>query len=913
MLYGRDAELARICTLLDDARHGCSGVLLLHGDAGVGKSALLDAAGALASDMLVLTATGVESEARLPYAGLHQLLRPLLGRLSGIPLPQARALRGALGLDAGTADHWFLVSAAVLSLLAEVAEERPLLCVIDDAHCLDDASAASLGFACRRLAAERIAMVFAAREVELPALSLAGFAELRLDGLPAAAAGQLLDHHAPQALSSAGRVRLIEASGGNPLALIALGGSLTDAQLVGAEPLSGPIPVDARVRQEFLARVGRLPAATQTLLLVAAAEETGSVATIVRAAGRFGVGIGALDAAERDGLIRARGTRLEFRHPLVRSAIYHDAPLSRRRAAHDALAEALDSEWGADRRAWHLAAACLGPDPVVVAALEEAAARARSRSGFVAASLAFERAAQLCTDGPRRSGLLVRAVESAWFGGRVEHAFALLARARRSADDPVQRAEIDQWQGIIELNVGVPADACELLVRSARAMVTADRDRALYALCLAMLAAGYAGDRAATAAIVDLAADIGDDGGPVGRLFTQFVRGAGSCVTGAFDAATASLRSACVLTEDADAAESAAYLGLLLIASDAAQWLGDDDSAYRFARRLNTRARDAGALSLLTQTVPRLAVSQLALGRWPMAAAELLDGAELTRQTGQHQVGAHLVAMQALVAAVRGDEDGCRAFAAHARDLSTARRLVHVEQTAQWALLVLELSLGRTDAALACARQITVQPIALWAGLDRVEAAVRADDPATAWAWLGPYQSWADAAGVPWARAVAAHCQALLSDDPPSLFVAALDQHADAARPFERARTELAYGEFLRRGRRRREAREHLRAALAGFESLGAAAWVERARAELRASGQTARRRAPDARDTLTPQELQIARSVAQGPSNREVAAQLFLSPRTVDFHLRNVFRKLGITSRMQLAQLEFEPSEEHV
>jgi DNA-binding CsgD family transcriptional regulator len=907
VLLGREAERARIAGLLDEARDGRSGALVLRGEPGVGKSALLADAVARADGMTVLSGGGIETEAHLPYAGLHQIVRPVLAGLDGLPAPQARALRGALGLEAGAGDEWFLVSVALLSLLAEAAEQGPLLCVVDDAHWLDDASSESLAFAARRLEAEGIAMLFAARDTEIRRFDASGLDELRLSGLDLDAAAGLLERQADVPLSPDARERLIEATCGNPLALIELSSTLGEPELTGLEPLAEPLPVGPRIEGAFLSRVRQLPEATQAMLLVAAAEDGGGTATVLAAAERLGLERSALDAAERAGLVQVRGTQLAFRHPLIRSAVYQSAPLSQRLAVHGTIADALDADADLDRRAWHRAIASVEPDASVARELEEAARRAWQRSGFCAASLAYERAAALSPVEDDQLRLLTGAVEGAWFSGRLGRALALLERARPLAEGTAARAEIDCWRGLVELNAGIPADAGELLLGAAAGLAETNPRKGLYVLGLACVAAGYSGRGASVAGIAECASRL-DANDAVGRFLARFVRGMGGFFAGDFVTAAGDLRGALELTDEADAAASATYRGILLLAGGAALFLGDDAAAERLNRRLASSARETGNLPLLTQALPRLALAEIGYGLWAGAAAGLSDGIRLAREGGQHQVVAHMLSTLALLAALRGDEQECLSLAAESRELASARRLVHVEQTAQWALLALELGRGHADEALACAREVTELPVRIWAGPDRVEAAIRAGELDLAAGWLAELESWSASVAQPWASAASLRCRALLageSEDADGLHAAAVAACEGPVRPFDRARTELACGEFLRRTRRRLEAREHLRKALRGFESLGAARWAERARNELRASGQTARRREPSTRDELTAQELQIARLVTEGLSNREVAAQLFLSPRTIDFHLRNVFRKLGISSRMQLVQFE--------
>jgi DNA-binding CsgD family transcriptional regulator len=909
VLYGRDPERSRIGELLDGARASRSGVLVISGEPGVGKSALLEDARDQADDMLVLSSAGVESEAQLPFAALHQTVRPILGHVERLPQPQAAALRGALGLTAGGSEDRFLVSLAVLSLLAEAAEERPLVCVIDDAQWLDEASAGALVFVARRIEAEGIVMLFGAREGEVRRFDAHGLPELQLGGLDPAAAVELIDRHAGVALAPELRERLVVETGGNPLALLELSPALSEAQLSGAEAVLAPIPVSARVEHAFLARVQRLPEETQTLMLVAAADDSGELKTVLRAAAELGAAANALDGAEQAGLVHIRGARIELRHPLVRSAVYQAAALSRRQAAHRALASVLDGEAEADRRAWHRAAASVEPDPSVGEELEQAAQRARRRSGFAAASLAFERAATLTADEEHRARRLTAAAENAWLAGNVERALMLLEGARPLVSEPTQRADIDRFLGLIEMTRGVPADACRLLLHAATEVAPSDGERALQLLNIAGLAAAYAGDQEAAVAIAGAARGLATEEPPLLRMIAQLLIGLGAHAESDFADAAPRLRIALELAEQLDD-DAASEPVALLFAGRAALYLGDDLAAYRTHHEAAARARASGALSIVTQILQRLALIEVWAGRWPSAAANAKEGVQLAREIGQHDLVAQDLVMLALIAALRGSEDECRSIAAESRELASARRIGIVLEAAQWALTVLELGLGRAEEALRRCREISATMVVFWGGLDRMEAAIRAGEPETARAWLEVFEPWAENGGAAWARAVALHCRALLSEDESEaerLFRSALEGHAEAARPFEQARSELAYGEFLRRAGRRVEARAHLQAALDRFEGLGAALWAERARVELRASGRTARKRDPSTSADLTPQELQIARFVAEGLTNREVAAQLFLSPRTIDFHLRNVYRKLSISSRTALARLDFD------
>jgi DNA-binding CsgD family transcriptional regulator len=899
-LCGRAAETERLETLLDGARASHSGVLVLLGEAGVGKSALLDDARRRADGLQVLVCRGIESEARLPFAALHQLLRPVLEHVEAIPPVQARALRAALGMESGARPERFLVAIAVLSVLAATAASSPVLCLVDDAQWIDDASAATLAFVARRLEAEPIAMLFAARDDT----GLVALPQLRVEGLDDAAARALVER---AGLSPETRERLVRATEGNPLALLELSAAAAEAERTGADPVFGPLPISKRVERAFLARVHRLPAPTQTMLLVAAVEDCGDLATVLDAAARVGVPASALDAAEQAGLVRVRGTRIELRHPLVRSAVYHGAPLSQRLGAHGALAEVLDGDEAADRRAWHRAAASVEPDPAVVAELERAAERAHARGGFDAASLALERAAALTAGDADRARLLAAAAENAWLPGNAARAERLIERARGLAAGPAQRAELDRLDGQIELTCGMPAESARLLQRAARTMAPIDAGRTLQLLSLASWGAAFARDGEAIAAIAAEAEVLDVPGTPANRFLTTRLLGLRAHFAADYDDAAPKLEETLALAAGASPEDLAERFSL---ASPVGLFLCDDRGILALHRSVAVRAGERGAVTVLAQAMPWVALGELWGGRWPVAAARLAEGRELACAVGQRQVCAHLVALEGMLAALRGDEERCRERTERALAHASERGLAHVAACATWALQILELSLGRPDAAMAHARALPVTAGIEWDALDRVDAAFRSGDRETAARWLAAFEPWAAAGTAPWGRAVALHGRALLAEDVDEaerLFRAALAVHEEGSRPFERARTELAFGELLRRGRRRMEARDRLRAALERFEALGASLWAERARVELRASGERSRRRDPSTLDDLTPQEVQIAQLVAQGGTNRAIAAQLFLSPRTIDFHLRNVFRKLGIRSRTELARLELE------
>src|SRR5215468_2821610 len=852
VLYGRHQECAAVDRLLQAAREGHSGVLVLRGEAGVGKSALLAYAAGRARGMTVLRAAGVEAEVELPFAALHQLLRPLLDRLGHLPAPQAAALQAAFGLAPAPADRGlggghmgdrFLLSVGVLSLLADAAEQRPLVCLLDDAHWLDQASADALVFAARRLGAEGIGLLFAARDAELRGFDAPGLPELRLSGLDSTAAARLLADAAPSAPAAGVRDQLLAAAGGNPLALLELPAALSAVQLAARAPLPDPLPVGIGVERAFAERAGRLPAAARTMLLLAAADDTGEAGMVLRAAGGLGLDASALGPAEAARLVRVREARVEFRHPLVRSAIY--------RAATD--------EPAAD-------------------GLERSAGRARARGGHAAAASALVRAAELTGEEPARARRLAAGAEAAWLAGRARWAQELADRADRLRPPPRLRADLQQLRGRIEVWSGSPTVAHRLLADAAAAIADADPEKAALLLSEATQAAWVAGDMAKTRQTGQRLGTLAVPEDSPARLVGRVMAGLAGLMAG--DTSQAAHGGA-LQREVAASARAATTPLQLAFAGSAALFVGDDADASDLLARAVAASRAAGAVGILAWLLQLLAAFHHSTLAW--------------------------------VAAAQGREQECRAHAAAALQQAARRALAPQASIATWALGLAELGAGRPDAALnqleqqAAAGPGLGHPLpATFAAADLVEAAVQAGRPEAAPDAVARLQGWATATAAPWGLALVARCRGLLSDGDAAVghFALALELHAAAGRPFDRARTELACGQALRRARRPGRARGHLRAALEGFEQLGAAGWAERARAELRASGETPRRRDPSTLTQLTPQELQIARLAAGGATNREIAAQLFVSPRTVEYHLYKVFPKLGVASRAELARL---------
>jgi len=906
VLRGRETEQSAIAALLDEAWTSRGGALVLRGPAGIGKSALLADAVARAEGMLVLRTQGIQSESDLAFSALHQLLRPVAHLTDRLNPNQATALRVGFGeRPGGGHNHRFLVYSATLGLVAEAAETQPVLCVVDDAQWLDEESANALLFAARRLGVERVAMLFAARDQEETEFEAFGVPSLPVSGLSPGAAQALLEESAPGPVDAGVTGALLEATQGNPLALVELPAALTAAELSGEEPLPRSLPVTEGVARAFLGRVRRLPSAAQTFLLVAAAEGSGELSAIQQAAVALGGDADALGSAEASGLVQIRRGRLDFRHPLVRSSVYDAASTSDRRAVHAALADALTDHGHLDRRAWHRAAAAAGPDPATADELEQVAARAAARGAPAAASAAFERAAELTTAvelGARRRW---RAAEQARLAGHHRRALTLLDAARSVSEDPLLLADVSLIRGAVELVSGSTESAEQVLLKAAREVRSADPGRALRLLVVAAQAAALADHSDAGVEIGALAAALPRGSSPVEGFFTDLLVGCGHYLSGDLASSLEPLRHA------VEAASGFEESMLLTWASRAAYYVGDDEAAFRLDSRAVSLARAAGALGDMLPPLQRLALSEILLGHWSSAAAHGVEAARFARESGQPNMASLPTSWLALLAAYRGDTTNLDAHLAAAEDLLPRHPMVVAQDALLWARAVSEANAGQPGVAVEHLRRVVSPGVCLLSSLDRVEIAVQAGLADQAEEWLAPLLRFADTAGAPWAAARLAHCQALLgpTDDRVAQYERSLEHHRRSHRPFERARTELGYGELLRRSGRRVDARSHLRTALITFEDLDAQPWAERARQELRASGEKIRRAPPTAAAQLTAQELQVTKLVAAGLSNREAAAQLFVSPRTVDFHLRNVFTKLGVTSRSQLAQRDLQLS----
>ena len=877
-LVGREPETTRLAQLLDAARRGESGALLVRGEAGIGKTALLAAAEAGADGFRVLRATGIESEAELPYATLHQLLWPLSDRIDHLADPQARALRGALGLaDEGEADR-FLVGAGTLTLLADAAGDQPLLALLDDASWFDRASRDALAFAARRLHAEGVVLLFAVRDEPGVAFALQGVDELRLGRLGETDARRLLGGVDPSR-----RDDVLARAAGNPLALLEL--SRDGSAAAGAE-------------QAYASRIAALPDPTQAVLLLAAADSTRSLAVVSAAAHELDLEPAALEPAELDGLVLVTDGAIEFRHPLVRSAAYRAAPFTRRMRAHLALAAALGGEEYAARRAWHRAAAVVGTDDEAAAELERTADRAVLHGGHAAAAAALERAAELTAAEEPRARRLAAAGEVAWRAGDAERALALLERV--DTREAGVRARADFVHGLVARQRGSSSEAFDWFVRAARGGDRAVPWLALEAAIHAALAALQAGrlERVGELREVSDAIEPATDDE---RAAAGLLDGGIAFTEQDYDRAMAAFGRAI------KAAEGSSDVTTLMIGAWAYGFQGRFDESFALGRRAERIARASGAIGSLAILLPYIARWAIATSEFAAAESAAAEGVTLARETGHTAELATCLALLARVEAVRGREQPCREHAAEALELARAHELLLAATHAEFAIAFLDLGEGRHEQALTRLKTILADGhVTLRIDFvdELVEAAMRAGRPDDALEPLVLWERFLGGRGMPLGDLVLARGRALLAGpgDADAAFRACLGM---APRfPLHRARTELAYGEFLRRARRKTEARVHLRAAHDGFERLGATAWAARAAAELRATGETARKRDVSTLDELTPQELQIARLVADGGRNREIAGQLFLSPKTVEYHLRKVFQKLGIASRTELARL---------
>jgi DNA-binding CsgD family transcriptional regulator len=874
----------------------------VHGEAGVGKTILLEYASEAARGFRSARTSGVEAEMELPFAAVQQLCSSFLDLVDSLPPPQHEALGVAFGLITGPAPDPFLVGLAILGLLSEAAEERPLLALVDDTHWLDNASMRALAFVARRLLAERIALVFAAREVDP---TLGGLRSLEVKPLRHRDARALLDFVLPARIDEPVLERIVVETGGNPLALVELPRGLTPTELAGGFGLPAAVPLSASIEESFARRLEALPDDTRLLLLLAAAEPIGDPLLLWRAAEKLGLSAKAEAAGEIGGLLKL-GEKVTFRHPLVRSAVYGSAPVQQKQAVHLALADVTDRAADPDRRAWHLAAAASAPDEEVACELERSADRAQARGGLAAAAAFLQRSVALTGDPARKADRALAATRANLYAGAFDEALRLLPIAEAGSPDELQRAQAALLRGQIAFSSNIGSDAPPLLLSAARQLEPFDADLARETYLDAWGAAWFAGSLATAGGLLEVsrAARSAPPATHPSEPFDLLLDGLALLITEGRAAAASALRraSSAFAAADAPAENSFRWTALPPIPSYV---LWDDQSWYAINARQLRLARQAGALARVPMGLITGAVIDAWSGEFAKAAEATAEASAIVEATGTRL--APYAAM--LLAALQGREaDGFKLLD------SVIVEAVAVGQgfAVQWGEFVKAIllnGLGRYEEALVAAQRAAGDMpelfISSWALAELIEAASRSAGPGHAASALERLTEDTAVAGTDWGLGIAARSRALLTggDSAESLYREAIERLRRTRLAPELARAHLLYGEWLRREHRRLDARNELRIAHDTFTGFGMEAFAERARVELEATGEHVRKRTVDTRDQLTPQETQIARLAANGHTNREIAAQLFISPSTVEYHLRKAFRKLGVKSRTHLAQ----------
>ncbi|MGO9487892.1 MAG: helix-turn-helix transcriptional regulator [Solirubrobacteraceae bacterium] len=895
---GRGNERALLDRLLDSARRDRGAVLVIRGEPGMGKTALLRHCVRQAAGFRVLECVGIESEMELPFAGLHQLCGPLLANLVDVPAPQRDALSVAFGLSSGDPPDRFLLALALLSLLSAAGDQRPLLCVVDDAQWLDRASAQALGFVARRLHLEPVALVSAVREPSQER-ELLGLPELRLGGLADEDARALLATVIPGPLDESVRDQLVAETRGNPLALLELPRGLTAAELAGgfALPDAGGLP--AHLEDHYVRRLRKLPEPTQRLMLLAAADPLGDATLIRRAAATAGVGAAALTLAEGEQLLEIRA-RVRFRHPLVRSAVYRAFDGADRRGAHAALADATDAEADPDRRAWHRAHATVGFDADVAEELMRSAKAAERRGGIAAAAAFMERAVALTPEASLRGSRALAAAQAKFAAGDLEATQTLLAIADVGPLGELAQAQVQRVRAEIEFDLRRGRDAPPLLLRVAQRLEALDAELARETYLEALVAAIYAARFASGADVADVAraalsAPLGADPLPAKQLL---LLGLATRLTDGYAAAAPMLKQALRARREPSEALDWSCWSYDIAAMD----LWDDAAWFELASEQARLARATGTLSQLRYALDYLAGYRIQAGELSVAAQLVAEAERLDEGIREPT----LPYISLLLAAWRGDAHAATDLTAlMVRDASVRGEGCAVTHT-EYAGAILNNGLGRYDAAAdAAAGATAVDDLATssWALYELVEAAARGGRRQLACTAVERLSERTGASGTEWAQGIEARSRALVA-----VGRAAEDLHREGLERLHRcrmgahlARAQLTYGEWLRRENRRVDAREQLRRAHEALVAMGARGFAERARRELMATGEKVRRRVEETRDELTPQEGQIARLASEGLTNPEIGAQLFISPRTVEWHLRKVFTKLGISSRKSL------------
>jgi DNA-binding CsgD family transcriptional regulator len=901
-LLGREVECEVIDRLLSAACDTQGRAIVMHGEPGIGKTALLEYATTRARDFQLLRAVGNEAEMALPFAALQQFCSPCLANLETLPEPQRDALQVAFGLNGGAAPDRLLVGLAVLSLLSHLGTERPLLGVIDDTQWLDRESAQAFAFVARRLVNERIALIFGTRSITD---EVRGLPELTIEGLGEGAASTLLRSVLPDRVDERVLERFVAEAHGNPLALIELPRGLTPAELAGgfASPMS--VPVAGRIEASYRRRLTTMPSQSRRLLLVAAAEPTGDPSIVWRAAEQLGVDESAAAAVEEADLLDFGG-RVVFSHPLVRSAVYRAATAEERREAHRALAEATDAAIDPDRHAWHRAQATARPDEDVAAELELSAGRATARGGLAAAAAFMERSAELSAAPAARARRALVAAEDKRQAGALDAALALATLAEQGPLDDLQHAELDVLRAQISFSSNRGNDAPLLMTKAAQRLEPHDAARARETYLDAITAALFAGRLARGSDARDVASAALAALRPVGssRASDLLLDGLARLIVDGPSSGTAVLKQAlgAFRGEHVDTEERLRWSWL---AGRAAAFIWDYDNWDALTARQLDLARDAGALTVLPLTLSTRAGVHMFAGELSIAGS-LIEQVEAVADATDTRTARYAAVM---MAALRGREDEARELIdANAKDFASRGEGMGVTLT-QWATALLYNGIARYDDAFIAADAALEEPYELWfspwAMVEFIEAASHSRRAATAAPTLERLAEGTSASGTVWAAAVEDRSRALLSEGAvaESLYRDAIERLTPTTLRFDLARTHLVYGEWLRRARRSVDAREQLRIAHELFTEFGMEGFAERARIELRATGEHARKRTVETSNDLTPQEAEISRLVAQGKTNVEIAAQLFISPSTVEYHLRKVFRKLDVKSRTQLAR----------
>jgi DNA-binding CsgD family transcriptional regulator len=898
-LRGRSRELVRLGRLLTGLRSGRSGALVVRGEAGIGKTALLEQRVEQAAGCTVTRATGVQADMELPFAGLQQLFGSMLGSLERLPGPQRAAVEVAFGLRSGPAPDRFEVGLAMLGLLAEVAEREPLVCVVDDAQWLDQASARTLAFVARRLMAESVAMVFAVRD-PTDEQTFVGLPQLFVGGLNQEDARGVLR------LAIAGRVdervmdRIVAETRGNPLALLELPRGQSAAELAGGFGVSSTQPLAARLERSFLERVRSMPDLTQRFLLLAAAEPVGDPALLMRAAELVGLGVEAAAPAEAVGLIELT-EQVRFHHPLVRSAIYRAAPLVDRQTVHRALANATDAQAAPDRRTWHRAQAALGADEDLAAELEHSAERAQARGGMAAAAAFLQRAAALTPERTPRARRALAAAHAKYLAGSPQAALTLLESAASTAMDGLEAAMAQRLRGRIALHVSRTGDAAPLLLDAAQRLEPFDPELARDTHLEALYAASVAGRLGSGMIEGATAARLAPAGPTPPRAVDLLLDGLGVRYTDGSSAAAPILKRAlsALLDEHGHYEEDIRWPWL---ATRVAADLFDDEAWCLLATRHVQIARDAGALGVLQIALMHVSQMRVFEGKLDGAAALIEEIDSIIDATDSRRINLPKL----MLAACRGDEGQASALIDDVERAAIARGQGLVLTFGEHARAVLYNGLGQYAAALENARRASAQDelhVSVWSLPELVEAAARSGEPELAADAVKRLCQRTQVAGTEWALGIEARSRALLCEDAlaEGLYHEAIERLGHCRVALDLARAHLLYGEWLRRRARRVDAREQLRIAHTSFVEMGAEAFAHRACRELLATGETARKRAVETRDELTPHEARIARMARDGASNQDIATELFVSRKTIEYHLHKVFTKLGISTRQQL------------